>query len=792
MKTVSSTVGPHTLRLCVLLTEIVFLFLSATAYGQSFECDTPPAEPGTIASVQAVLGEIKVLVILYNYAYDHDICPHPPPLHTIGTSWSGVETEIVDAQQARGYFFDDRYPAPWAHDTVNDWYREVSGDRARITGDVAGYFTLSIDCHYPLRDAVIEPCLTAAANAGFDIHQTGTYTIEGAYDKVVFVSSWPSGGSSASGIPGAMAWIRQLRVPTAAHELGHTLGLYHDDDWDCGSAILYPAPGAPPCADIGGGNVLSVMGMGTGHIIALAKMRLGWLDPSAQVTVTGHGAYSLSPLEGTTGLRLLTIPRLVDGGYYWIDFRRAVGFDANPEMALCLDNCRAGDCCGASVYADPNPFVPGYALLLDMTPNSSVSTEIYDSGLLPGLPYVDELNDVCIFPVGITGDGLDAQLNLQVGCDFPLDCNHNGVYDALDLYYGTSVDCNMNGVPDECDGRLCPQGTILSASPPAWTVDARQPHGLYNNSFELRQGIGSRNSAGTYAYGPEPIVITLDVQGVLCPACWGLCETGIEQVKSGGQLSPNRIFSVTERANQPGVYEILLDRPISAGHWTTIRYLGGGDSVTYGSLPGNSNGDRYSTGADILDLIDCCLNHICTPAHGLYSCDIDNYGEWTSLDTQRLVDLLNGAGTFITWYGRGLPGTTCTGQTINYGGGGGDNCADASCGGGMDPLAMTPVGGSGGDAQMLMSTNTEAVVVVDESARVTDWFVNYLTTASPTDSATASEFNVIAESLSQWCASNFTSEERAALAARLCDPLATFASPSGADAAAAAASVIAP
>ncbi|MEM7167354.1 MAG: hypothetical protein AAF581_17970 [Planctomycetota bacterium] len=32
-----------------------------------------------------------------------------------------------------------------------------------------------------------------------------------------------------------------------------------------------------------------------------------------------------------------------------------------------------------------------------------------------------------------------------------LDCNGNGVADALDLQNGTSTDCNGNGVPDECD-----------------------------------------------------------------------------------------------------------------------------------------------------------------------------------------------------------------------------------------------------------------------------------------------------------------------------------------------------
>jgi hypothetical protein len=37
-----------------------------------------------------------------------------------------------------------------------------------------------------------------------------------------------------------------------------------------------------------------------------------------------------------------------------------------------------------------------------------------------------------------------------------LDCNENGVPDAVDLDDGTSVDENHNGIPDECESTPCP------------------------------------------------------------------------------------------------------------------------------------------------------------------------------------------------------------------------------------------------------------------------------------------------------------------------------------------------
>ncbi len=35
--------------------------------------------------------------------------------------------------------------------------------------------------------------------------------------------------------------------------------------------------------------------------------------------------------------------------------------------------------------------------------------------------------------------------------EFPLDCNHNDVFDGVDVTNGTSMDCNQNMIPDECE-----------------------------------------------------------------------------------------------------------------------------------------------------------------------------------------------------------------------------------------------------------------------------------------------------------------------------------------------------
>jgi cytoskeletal protein CcmA (bactofilin family) len=196
----------------------------------------------------------------------------------------------------------------------------------------------------------------------------------------------------------------------------------------------------------------------------------------------------------------------------------------------------------------------------------------------------------------------------------------------------------------------CGDGTISSADPADGTHDSRQPHPPGDCSLSARQGIGSED---------EPIEITLSEGGANNLDCWELCETGIEAVDTGqgcSTLSANAIDTLTETT--PGVYEIVLERPISAGEWTTITYLGDDSYVTYASLPADANADETSAPADITALIDY-LNEVDTPPYGDYSCDMDHSDACGPSDITRLSDLLNGTSKFISWNNVPLPSNTC-------------------------------------------------------------------------------------------------------------------------------------
>lgn len=351
---------------------------------------------------------------------------------------------------------------------------------------------------------------------------------------------------------------------------------------------------------------------------------------------------------------------------------------------------------------------------------------------------------------GFQCNGVEICVNGLCEAGVIIDCNENCVRDICDFFFRTSFDRNNNGIPDECE---CSDATILVASPPDGTLDARRPHPPNDNSLAAREGIGSPN---TYTGGPEPITINLGVTGVALLACWDLCETGIEQME-GGSLDSNRIIGVTEVST--GEYEILLERPISAGHWTTITYLGDSTEssvVSYASLPADSNATGVSNGVDITDFLDCCISGLCMPPHGIYSCDIDHSGAAGLPDVLELIDLLNGIELFIPWDGVALPNNDCPEEPEE----------EELCESAQQELAT-----SGGGALSTGALNQQ---------HFADRFVAYLSTGTLADAVTEQDFRLILEALTRWAVDHFSREERETLASRLQDPSLSLENPTAA------------
>ncbi len=109
-----------------------------------------------------------------------------------------------------------------------------------------------------------------------------------------------------------------------SHELGHNLGLYHANSWDCDGAII----SGSSCKHHEYGNKFDVMGYGVYalHFNASYKEKLGWLS---SLVINKPGTYSLEPLENDKGVRLAKIenPKNKSTPFY-LEYRQGIGFDS--------------------------------------------------------------------------------------------------------------------------------------------------------------------------------------------------------------------------------------------------------------------------------------------------------------------------------------------------------------------------------------------------------------------------------------------------------------------------------
>jgi hypothetical protein len=310
--------------------------------------------------------------------------------------------------------FQDRpterlYPPNDARDvmsTASDFFLENSYRRTWLTSDVFGWYTI------PVSSAVCEPAKIAAsalqsvASAGVDLS---------AYTR--FVYAFPRnacrwwGLGTVGGAP-SEAWINgDFQLKVVAHELGHSLGLYHSRALECGATAI-----GADCRVIEYGDTLDIMGTPSpGHFNAFQKERLGWLDPSDAPLITPvetDGVYFLRPYEsGDSGLKALRILKSVDPTtgkqtWYYVEFRQAMGFD---RFLSDNSNVRSGVILhtGSESSGDSS-------FLLDMTPETAPWS---DPALVASESFYDPEAEVTITVVSATREG--ATVSVKFG---RLDC----------------------------------------------------------------------------------------------------------------------------------------------------------------------------------------------------------------------------------------------------------------------------------------------------------------------------------------------------------------------------------
>lgn len=245
--------------------------------------------------------------------------------------------------------------------------------------------------------------------------------------KVYVFDNSPCGCSGAATIAlgnGAMAttptrvWINGFQPKSVwNHEFGHTVGAEHSGSITCGTIALDPTYAT--CTVNAYGDKYDVMALANNtssvnHMNAYHKNEIGIFDSTTIQSVTTSGTYTISPLETESlGTKALKIAKPNTDDYYWIDFRKAFGFDTNLPLAYTA---------GASLFIeDHDPLnrlnlFGSPSLRIDMTPGDNT---LSNAPFVDGQVFNDTVNGISIKQVSHTVDSVTMEVNFydaQTSC----------------------------------------------------------------------------------------------------------------------------------------------------------------------------------------------------------------------------------------------------------------------------------------------------------------------------------------------------------------------------------------
>lgn len=309
------------------------------------------------------------------------------------------------------------------------WVRDASYDRAFLTGDVYGWFTLP-DNATDVCDP--ETLLTAVFTAVDAAQPSIDFT---AYSRMAILTPQTSCDWKGAGTVGIATLptpdgdtdlsVMELNGLTAAldgaapHEFGHNLGLRHSGAWECGaSSITGPCTSLYPNYDN-----LDPLGSDSlkGHYNAPHKEKAGWFEPGELVETTGPGVFELTPISMPGGLKALKIP-IAGGLHYYVEYRQPVGYDRGV-LDFFEDSFGLGAATmqGALIHTDflfsTTKLITG-TQLIDLSPGGSADSQVdaAQSVLRLGSTFEDPANDVYLKVISAGPDSLTVCLG-EGACD---------------------------------------------------------------------------------------------------------------------------------------------------------------------------------------------------------------------------------------------------------------------------------------------------------------------------------------------------------------------------------------
>lgn len=287
--------------------------------------------------------------------------------------------------------FQDSGPPPLSKEAVYDlvfngqtqkFYKEQSYNQVSFSGDIFGWFTLNYN-------NPIDACALLGRTDELSKLVDDKLIDLGIYSRVIFVADGYAGGCSSVGknyftinnktylLSHAAMGIEGYNTPSRyhpfqwttfdyvlSHELGHSLGVWHANGWDCKNQTLYGE-----CTHREYGNYFDTMGWDefSLHFNAFYKELLGWINPSSALLINTSGTYTINPLESDSPTKLAKIKiQGFDLIPLYLEYRKGIGFDAYLNDTSLLSNQSGLFVNRIRKY----PWSGSYTHLLDMAPTS--------------------------------------------------------------------------------------------------------------------------------------------------------------------------------------------------------------------------------------------------------------------------------------------------------------------------------------------------------------------------------------------------------------------------------------
>jgi len=263
--------------------------------------------------------------------------------------------------------------------SVDDYYQETSHGNINFSGDVYGPYTINFNstgsCSYYSWGYALD---TIAQDNGVDLSQ---------YNRKIYVipnqnscGGW-AGLGSIGGNP-SRTWIFTCHLADVyAHELGHNIGMHHSST-------------PPSCEYCDTSCIMGYGGVGLRQLNAPHKDQMGWMPQDQFINIEDDGIFNLAPLEVDPSSaqynQIIKFDRESDSDYYYLSYRRPIGFDASHLPSKYREKLAVHTYKGYGAY----------------------KSYLYDY-LVDGESYVDETNGITVTQVAHNNDYVTVQVDFE-------------------------------------------------------------------------------------------------------------------------------------------------------------------------------------------------------------------------------------------------------------------------------------------------------------------------------------------------------------------------------------------